>query len=122
MSSRKSKARMGRAVPCQFHPPVPCLRFRVRSIGSSMRRHSFAFFAAVLLGAAPLHAQAGRGGGNPETAIKPGEECPAGMTLIRPGRCQAPQAAPPSILDYRPHSTLVTTEHKVPRAKYPAVD
>ena len=34
----------------------------------------------------------------------------------------APELAPPSILDYRPHSTLVTAEHPVPRAKYPAVD
>jgi predicted TIM-barrel fold metal-dependent hydrolase len=30
--------------------------------------------------------------------------------------------APPSILDYRPISTLVRVEHKVPKAKYPAID
>jgi predicted TIM-barrel fold metal-dependent hydrolase len=44
------------------------------------------------------------------------------MTLVRPGRCQAPQVAPPTIVDYRPESTLVTEEHLVPRAKFPAVD
>ena len=89
-----------------------------------MRLHSFAFVSVAaffLSGASVSHAQIGRGGG-PETAIKPGEECPAGMTEIRPQRCQAPQMTPPSILDYRPRSTLVTAEHKVPRAKYPAID
>lgn len=65
-----------------------------------------------------LAAQGFRGG----TQIRPGEECPAGMTEIRPLTCMAPEAAPPSIVDYRPRSTL-----KVPgtinlRAKYPVVD
>jgi predicted TIM-barrel fold metal-dependent hydrolase len=44
------------------------------------------------------------------------------MTEVRPGRCQAPQFAPPSIVDYRPESTLVTEENLVPRARFPAVD
>jgi len=34
----------------------------------------------------------------------------------------APEFDPPSILDYRPESTLVTEEHPVPRARFPAVD
>jgi predicted TIM-barrel fold metal-dependent hydrolase len=34
----------------------------------------------------------------------------------------APQSPAPSILDYRPRSTLVTPAHPVPRAKYPAID
>ena len=68
-----------------------------------------------------LQAQIGRGGG-PSATIKPGEECPPGMTEVRPNNCQAPQLPPPSILDYRPHSTLVSVEHKVPKAKYPAID
>jgi predicted TIM-barrel fold metal-dependent hydrolase len=34
----------------------------------------------------------------------------------------APDAPAPSILDYRPHSTLVTSAHVVKTAKYPAVD
>ncbi|HLU24439.1 MAG TPA: amidohydrolase family protein [Longimicrobiales bacterium] len=54
--------------------------------------------------------------------IGPGEDCPAGMTEVRPGRCQAPSLEPPSILDYRPRSTLVVPEHPVPRAKYPVID
>ena len=60
-----------------------------------------------------------RGGG---TRLAPGQECPPGTTEVRPGSCQAPSEPPPSILDYRPRSTLVTVEHKVPKAKYPAVD
>ncbi|MGD2071352.1 MAG: TatD family hydrolase, partial [Gemmatimonadota bacterium] len=66
-------------------------------------------------------AAAQRGGGESVT-VAPGEECPAGMTEVRPGRCQAPQLPPPSIVDYRPHSTLVTDEHPVPRPQYPVVD
>ena len=79
--------------------------------------------AAALLIAAlpatPLSAQGGRGNVTP---IQPGESCPPGMTEIRPGRCMAPEIPPPSILDYRPESTLVTEEHLVPRARFPAVD
>src|SRR5918993_5293397 len=60
-----------------------------------------------------------RGGG---TRIAPGQECPPGTTEVRPGNCQAPSEPAPSILDYRPRSTLVTVEHKVPRAKFPVID
>ena len=56
------------------------------------------------------------------TEIGPGETCPPGQTEIRPHRCLAPEFAPPSILDYRPRSTLIVPAHKVPRAKYPAID
>ena len=86
-----------------------------------MRLHSFVVAACVALGPTVSLAQGGRGGG-PEATIKPGEQCPPGMTEIRPLRCQAPTLSAPSILDYRPRSTLVTAEHKVPRAKYPAID
>ena len=48
--------------------------------------------------------------------------CPPGTTEVRPGSCQAPQAAPPSIVDYRPRSTLVSAQHLVPKAKFPAID
>jgi predicted TIM-barrel fold metal-dependent hydrolase len=48
--------------------------------------------------------------------------CPAGTTEVRPGRCRAPEFPPPSILDYRPRSTLVTEAHLVPKAKYPVID
>ncbi|MCC7052915.1 MAG: amidohydrolase family protein [Gemmatimonadaceae bacterium] len=76
--------------------------------------------AAILASATPLPAQPG--GGNRGTPIRAGEACPAGMTEVRPGNCQAPTLAPPSILDYRPRSTLVTTGHVVPKAKFPAID
>lgn len=62
------------------------------------------------------------GPGTQGETIQPGEECPAGMTEVRPGRCQAPTLPVPSIVDYRPRSTLVTTEHQVPKAKFPAID
>jgi uncharacterized protein len=54
--------------------------------------------------------------------VKPGEPCPAGTTETRPGNCQAPEFPAPSIVDYRPRSTLVTAEHPVPKAKFPVVD
>jgi predicted TIM-barrel fold metal-dependent hydrolase len=76
-----------------------------------------ALMLAVTLGIA-IGAQGRRGG----TAIKPGEECPPGMTETRPGNCQAPEFPAPSILDYRPRSTLVTPETLVPKAKFPVVD
>ena len=76
--------------------------------------------AACLLVTSTAHAQ-GRGGG-PEATSSPGQECPPGMTEIRPLRCMAPQLPAPSILDYRPRNTLVTPAHSVPRAKYPAID
>ena len=78
----------------------------------------------VLLAAAfaapshPVAAQGMRGG----TRIQLGESCPPGTTEVRPRSCRAPQLEPPSIVDYRPRSTLVTAEHPVPRAKFPVVD
>ncbi len=64
----------------------------------------------------------GQGGGRGGTQVQPGQECPPGTTMVRPGSCQAPDSPPPSIVDYRPKSTLVTAEHLVPKAKYPVVD
>ena len=61
----------------------------------------------------------GRGGG---VQVQPGQPCPPGMTMTRPGNCQAPEFPPPSIVDYRPKSTLVTDVHLVPKAKYPVID
>ena len=62
-----------------------------------------------------------RGGAN-TVPLDASGECPPGTTETRPGRCQKPEFPPPSILDYRPRSTLVTEEHLVPRAKFPVVD
>jgi hypothetical protein len=37
-------------------------------------------------------------------------------------RNREPTVPPPTIIEYKPHSTLVVPEHPVPRAKFPAVD
>ncbi len=58
----------------------------------------------------------------PQAGATPKAACPPGQTEVRPGRCQAPEFPPPSIVDYRPRSTLVAREHLVPKAKYPVID
>jgi predicted TIM-barrel fold metal-dependent hydrolase len=73
--------------------------------------------AVAALGAA-LVAQ--RGGNRQRMA--PGQECPPGTTETRPSSCQSPELPPPSIVDYRPKSTLVTAEHLVPKSKFPSID
>jgi predicted TIM-barrel fold metal-dependent hydrolase len=44
------------------------------------------------------------------------------MTEWRANSCLPPEFPPPSIVDYRPRSTVVAPEHLVPKAKYGAVD
>ena len=83
-----------------------------------MRR---AFVVGLSVAAIISHVAAAQRGGR-GTAIPPGEACPAGQTEIRPRSCMAPETAPPSILDYRPKSTLVAPVHMVRAAKYPAID
>jgi predicted TIM-barrel fold metal-dependent hydrolase len=80
--------------------------------------------SAALLANTDVTAQptGGRGGGGRGTPIPAGEACPAGTTEIRPRSCMAPELPAPSILDYRPHSTLVVPAHMVKTAKYPAID
>jgi predicted TIM-barrel fold metal-dependent hydrolase len=92
-------------------------------------RRSLITLTLVLVGATILVAQTqnrqrGPGGRarRPSLQIEPGQECPPGTTETRPGRCQWPEIPAPTILDYRPRSTLVTKETLVPRAKYPFVD
>lgn len=72
----------------------------------------------------PTQPPAGRGGGGFRggTAIKPGEECPPGTTEVRPLNCLAPAMPAPSILDYRPKSTLVAPANIKRTAKFPAID
>jgi uncharacterized protein len=53
---------------------------------------------------------------------RPVTDCPPGQTMVRPGNCQAPTLPPPSIVDYRPRSTLITAAHRVPRARFPVID
>src|SRR6185369_10155249 len=78
--------------------------------------------ATVLVAQTPPAGRGGQGGGRGGTQIQPGQECPPGTTMVRPGSCQAPEFPPPSIVDYRPKSTLVTDAHLVPKAKFPVVD
>jgi predicted TIM-barrel fold metal-dependent hydrolase len=65
----------------------------------------------------------GRGGGRAGwVQIKDGEECPPGTTEARHLSCAPPASPAPSILDYRPRSTVVAAAHLVPKAKFPVVD
>jgi predicted TIM-barrel fold metal-dependent hydrolase len=75
--------------------------------------------AALLLSLATVASAQTEAG---ERATRPGEACPPGTTEVRPGTCRAPQLPVPSIVDYRPRSTLVTPAHEVRRAKYPVID
>ena len=92
-----------------------------------MRLASVVFVAATSCIVHAAHAQqpaggARGGGGGRGTPIAAGETCPPGSTEIRPRSCRPPETPAPSIVDYRPHSTLITPAHLVPRAKYPAID
>jgi predicted TIM-barrel fold metal-dependent hydrolase len=79
------------------------------------------FLVAVLVAGSTVIAQRG-GRSNRGVRVEPGQPCPAGMTEVRPGDCAPPELPSPSIVDYRPESTVVADEHLVPRAKYPVVD
>jgi predicted TIM-barrel fold metal-dependent hydrolase len=61
-------------------------------------------------------------GGARGTPIQPGEQCPPGMTEIRPRNCLGPSLPAPSILDYRPRSMLVVPAHPRWKAKFPVID
>lgn len=89
-----------------------------------IRTIAYSSMALLLAATAPASAQAGAGGqgvGGAQVA-EVASPCPPGQTEVRPGNCRAPDLTPPSILDYRPRSTLVTRETLVPRARYPVVD
>ena len=45
-----------------------------------------------------------------------------GAIQNRPGATRKPTLPPPSIIDYKPRSTLVVPQHPVPRAKFPVID
>ena len=82
-----------------------------------------AVLVVVGLAARAVVAQRAEGQRGQATAQQyPPGQCPPGTTETRPGRCQAPEFPAPSILDYKPRSTLVTPEHLVPKAKYPVID
>jgi uncharacterized protein len=87
------------------------------------RTNKLVLLAALSITSASLaESQPGGRGGGPGAQIQPGEQCPPGMTEIRPGSCQAPTMPPPSIVDYRPRSTLVAPTNPVARAKFPVID
>ena len=91
------------------------------------RTSVFLSLIALVTLSAPARSQqpapARQGGpGSQGVEIKPGEACPAGTTEIRPRRCMAPEIPAPSIVDYRPKSTLVVPEHPVKTPKYPVID
>ena len=93
------------------------MRFRYRQL--------LVFFLFIIELTSVVLAQRGtRGGGRGGTVveIKPGEQCPSGMTEVRDGQCRPPEFAAPSIVDYRPRATLVVEQHPVPKAKYPVID
>ena len=77
---------------------------------------------AVCCAVLPLRALSAQPGADRATLIKPGESCPPGTTEIRPRSCMGPEEPAPSILDYRPRSTLIVPTHVVKRARYPAID
>jgi uncharacterized protein len=87
------------------------------------KAYSFrSLFLAAAVSMLPVRGLVAQPGGDRATSIKPGESCPPGTTEIRPRSCMAPGDSAPSILDYRPHSTLVVPEHLVRKARYPAID
>ena len=90
-----------------------------------MRRSTVAVaLSAILIAGTAAHAQQPQAprGGPRGTSIAPGESCPAGSTEIRPRLCREPDFPAPSIIDYRPRTTLITPAHQVPRAKFPVID
>jgi predicted TIM-barrel fold metal-dependent hydrolase len=74
-------------------------------------KRALAFVATILALPLLFVAQPAGGGGQTPGQIRP-----------RPAEGRKPEFPPPSILDYKPKSTLVTPEHLVPRAKFPVVD
>jgi len=88
-----------------------------RLVNRVMAAGAVAAVSAVTFPAAG-QAQGFRGG----TQIQPGESCPAGMTEIRPRTCMAPETPAPSIVDYRPKSTLKVSGTMNRKAKFPVVD
>src|SRR5215831_16921311 len=82
-----------------------------------------ALAAAACLGLVTTLAQNAGGGGQPAGAGQNGTGgLGPGQIRPRPAEGREPEFPPPNIREYKPHSTLVVAEHKVPRAKFPVVD
>ena len=54
-------------------------------------------------------------------AVAAAQQAP-GQLRPRPGSGRDPEFPAPSIVDYKPRSTLVVPQHLVPRAKFPVID
>ncbi|MEX2661505.1 MAG: amidohydrolase family protein [Vicinamibacterales bacterium] len=63
-----------------------------------------------------------RSGDQGDQATTPPPQGQPGQLRPRPGTGREPEVPPPSIVDYKPRTTLVVPEHKVTRAKFPVVD
>jgi uncharacterized protein len=89
-------------------------------------KHDISNYRRALIGALGVflvaHPVSAQPGGERGTPIAAGESCPAGMTETRPGNCMAPDVPAPSILDYRPRSTLVVPTRVLKKAKFPVID
>jgi predicted TIM-barrel fold metal-dependent hydrolase len=81
-----------------------------------------ALAAAVCLGLVTAVAQNTGRGQPPDTAQNGAGGLGPGQVRPRPAEGRQPEFPPPNIREYKPHSTLVVAEHKVPRAKFPVVD
>src|SRR5207249_687302 len=81
-----------------------------------------AFVAAVCLGLVTALAQNPAAGGSGQAAAQSGGGLGPGQIRPRPAEGREPEFPPPNIREYKPRSTLVVPEHKVPRAKFPVVD
>jgi uncharacterized protein len=82
-----------------------------------------ALAAVVCLGLVTTLAQnAGAGGQAPNSPQSADGGQGRGQIRPRPAEGREPEFPPPNIREYKPHSTLVVAEHKVPRAKFPVVD
>src|SRR6185503_10690486 len=113
----------GLRVAAQIARSPPRTDMRTRSVVIALLSSSLASGSLASQQPQPQQQPSNRGpGGARGTQIQPGESCPPGTTEIRPRNCLGPEAPAPSILDYRPKSTLVAPVHMVKTAKYPAID
>src|SRR5712671_5613719 len=104
-------------------PRLSSPRHRYGTMMRSLLLFTCAFISEAAFAQLPAPARAAGGGpGGRGTPIQAGEACPPGSTEIRPRLCMAPESPVPSMVDYRPRSTLVVPAHPVKTAKYAAID
>jgi predicted TIM-barrel fold metal-dependent hydrolase len=76
---------------------------------------------AVTDAVGPTFRSGDQGGPGDQGTTAPPQGQP-GQLRPRPGTGREPEFPPPSIIDYKPRTTLVVPEHKGTRAKFPVVD